>query len=138
MKKYAMFTFDGQAFPLTEQEFEISRKQWLDGFDPIVINGEPINAKNIARIGRHQTTPDIIRMENSNNEQYLRLYNPGKYKALKRFEFKNAKNIIASRNKNLAIENDGRELLEEPISEQEEIKGDPSYWVDEFGIKNYE
>ena len=133
-----MFTFDGQAFPLTEQEFEISRKQWLDGFDPIVINGEPINAKNIARIGRHQTTPDIIRMENSNNEQYLRLYNPGKYKALKRFEFKNAKNIIASRNKNLAIENDGRELLEEPISEQEEIKGDPSYWVDEFGIKNYE
>ena len=140
MKKYAIFTFDGQSFPLTDQEFEISRKQWLDGYDPIVVNGEPINAKNIARIGRHQTTPDIIRMEKGNNDQYLRLHNPKKYEAQKKLEFENAKKLIASRNKKLAIENDGRELLEEPeiISENEELNGEPSYWTDELGIKHYE
>lgn len=129
MKKYALFTFDGQAFPLTEKEFEISRKQWLDGYDPIVVNGEPINAKNIARIGRHQTTPDIIKLEKANDEQYLRLNNPNKYKNDKDDQFKIAqerykknKEKIKSRSEEMVKIATGQvevEKLEKPVSREE-------------------
>ena len=125
----AVFFKDGKHLTLTEQEAEGLKGRLIAGDRFVEVQGNFISADNIARIGNHEMSAEIKRVQSADVERSLLLEGKneevGKIRELK---------------KSIAVRNHFKEreyLPELPMSEEEDARGDKMYYIGEGGQKMY-
>jgi len=139
----------GESMLITENQNDAIQRAILNGDELIPVNGTLINVKAIAKVGTHQSTSEIKKINQADID--LKLNIAGKYKLVdERRKNTMKKSIESAKNGNSEFDKliDGepealKKYLNEPdkpaevMSSEEDANGDKMYYLNESGEKCY-
>ncbi len=120
MNTRAIYFKDGKSLTVTEEEFYEVKKKILAGAKHVHVQNTLISTDNIARVGSHDGTAEMIRREEGNEHVGL----PHDAKLL---EVRRTRKMLEP----IRIEDS------QGMTADEDERGNAMYWVDENGQKMY-
>ena len=129
---HALNLMSGESITITENQAVAIRQALINGSEWVPVGNELINAKSISKVGYHHATADMKkRIENTNE---IKMIADGKG-ALVNERRKLAQKLAIDS----AIKENRMELarMEGKMTEENEEKGEPMYYLNEHGEKIY-
>lgn len=132
---HAVNLMSGEVITVSEKQAVAIKEALLNGAEWIPIGNELINAKSVAKVGYHHDTANAQKRLDSTNEMVMIAEGKGQLvderrKLAQKLAIENA--IKANKQEYARLE--GKSL---PMSCEQEEKGSPQFYLNEFGEKMY-
>jgi hypothetical protein len=141
MLTHAIYTWRGEPILITEKQASACARQYLSGADALAVAGQVIPRGNIARIGTHENTADMMRVA---EQDWIRSLPAAHQTSYRRRQMETAmisaraatvKRLTVSRDN--ALPDGDTMMISSGMTPTEEERGDAAFYIDATGQKMY-
>lgn len=149
-----MSTFGGENILLNDDQYFKILQGWDAGGDEFAVGDRRIPRKAVSYLGFSKEAAEQIRIDES---EYERSLPPAEAKKLREMKYQYALKAVSQKNsatiasgrdsyerrwksiggKELVVKLEKESTADLPMSDDEEMRGDQMYWVDDLGEKHY-